>query len=88
MLIPYRLTGWDVYFYGSPLSHILQHAQQGLRNPVSQPKIQGFTPLCSQETRFLGLVQDLSYSTGSRAAVLPTHAGRFTCSTMGAQPSH
>ncbi|MBW4493856.1 MAG: caspase family protein [Oscillatoria princeps RMCB-10] len=35
------------------LTHILQHSQQGVRNWVSQPKIKGFTPFFSQETRFL-----------------------------------
>jgi len=49
------MTGSAVVLYlsANPLTDILQHAQQGVRNRVSQAKIQGFTLLFSQEIRFL-----------------------------------
>lgn len=45
----------------SGLPHILHHSQQDLKNRVSQRRIKVFRLQQSQETRFLALVQDLSY---------------------------
>ena len=43
-----------------PLTDILHHSQQDLKNRVSQPKIKGLTISHSQETRFFTQVQDVS----------------------------